>query len=159
MESYWGNLTLIIDTIKFRTLITTSKNMFWASGFLWPLSRRPLDATMTVTRNTKTLPHGTFLPWSATDRHCGMMVYILDTVGTIQSKSFIQWFRRCCHPCWLGTCRHHPPSRGSTDRLICVCCFSISHLHLLRYTCVFSERSQRIHGEPEATFGRGSHAG
>ena len=61
-----GNSTLITDTTKFKTLITTSKNMFWASGFLWPLSRRSLDATMTVTQNTQTLPQGTFLPWSAT---------------------------------------------------------------------------------------------
>ena len=48
-----GNLTLITDTINVKTFITTSKNMFWASGFLWPLSRRPLDATMTVTQNTQ----------------------------------------------------------------------------------------------------------
>ena len=48
-----GNLTLITDTITVKTFITTSKHMFWASGFVWPLSRRPLDATMTVTQNTQ----------------------------------------------------------------------------------------------------------
>ena len=41
--------------------------MFWASGFLWPLSRCPLDATGYDNNSKHSMsPNVTFLPWSTT---------------------------------------------------------------------------------------------